>query len=424
MANKKTNPNRHEFTLKVEGENWSKLVDKAFEEVRKNAKVDGFRKGKVPRDIFDKKIGNQEYLTEAANSAVSEEFVKIMTENNYMLVAEPQIHVTDLTEERIEFTMTLIEQPEVKIKKYKGLKIEKESTEVTDEEVEHEITHLLERFSELVIKEEGNVELGDVAVIDYLGSVDKVEFDGGKAYNYPLEIGSNTFIPGFEEQLIGMKLNEEKDITVTFPEDYHAEDLKGKEAVFKVKVNEIKTRQNREFDEEFFEDLALEGVNSEETLKEEIRKSIKHEKEHHAEDKYINDIIEAVSKQAEVDIPEEMVFDTVEAMYEDMAKSLQMQGISMDIYLKYLNKTEEDVKNELEKEAFSRVLARLTLEEIKKLEDITVTNEEVEDKIKEISEKYNMEREAVIKEMGGSIEMIRYNLEMNKVIDFLKEENK
>lgn len=423
MANKKENPNRHEFTLKREGESWTNLVNKAFEIVRKEAKVDGFRKGKVTKEIFDKKLGNQKYLVEAANSAVNEEFTKIMKENDYKLVAEPQIHVTTLTEECIEFTMTLVEEPTVKVKKYKGLKVTKDPVEVTEEEVEDEISHLLERFSELVVKEDGEVEVGNTAVIDYEGSVDGVAFDGGKSENYPLEIGSGTFIPGFEEQLIGMKKGEEKDITVTFPEEYHAEDLKGKKAIFKVKVNEIKAKQNRKLDEDFFEDLALEGVNSEETLKEEIKKSIKAQKEYHTEEKYVNDLIEAVCKETEVDIPEEMVFDTVERMYEDLEYRLSMQGISMEMYLKFSNKTEEEIKNEMEKEAFSRVLARLTLEEIKKLENIEVSEEEVDNKLKELAKNHNMKEEEIIKQIG-SREMLKYDLEMNKVLDLLKEESK
>jgi len=423
MANKKENPNRHEFTLKREGEDWTKLVNEAFEKIRKEAKVDGFRKGKVTKEIFDKKFGKQEYLVEAANKAVSDEFIRIMKENDYKLVADPQIHVTTLTEEALEFTMALIEQPKVNVKKYKGLKVTKEEVKVTEEEVEHEISHLLERFSELVVKEEGKVENGDIAVIDYEGSVDGVPFDGGKSENYPLEIGSGAFIPGFEEQLVGMKKDEERDITVTFPEEYHADELAGKEAVFKVKVNEIKTKQARELDEDFFEDLGMEGVNSEETLKEEIKKSIEAHKNHHAEEKYINDLIEAVCKETEVDIPEEMVFDTVERMYEDLAYRLSLQGISMEMYLQFSNKTEEDIKNEMENEAFSRVLARLTLEEIKRVENIEVSEEEVDSRLKELADKNHMTEEEVIKQIG-SREMLKYDLEMNKVLDLIKEESK
>lgn len=422
MANKKENKNRHEFTITVEKERWTTLVNNAFNEVKKDKTVDGFRKGKVPKEIFDKKFGKESYLIEAANKAVSEEFTRIMKENNYKLVAEPQIHITTLEEEKLEFTMTLIEQPEVKIKKYTGLNVKKEKVKVTKEEIEHELSHLLERFSELVVKE-GNVEKGDVAIIDFEGFLDGKAFDGGKGENYSLEIGSGSFIPGFEEQLIGMKKDEEREIKVTFPEDYHEESLKGKETTFKVKVNEIKVKLTRELDKEFFEDLGLEGVDSEETLKEEIKKSIEAQKETDAENKYVNDLIEAVSKEAEVDIPEEMVFDTTEMMFEDFKQRLAMQGISLEVYEQFSGQKEADIKNEMEKEAFSRVLARLTLEEIKKLEKITVTDKDVDAKIKEMTEKYQMTEEELLKQVGSK-EMLQYDLEMNKVIDFLKEANK
>lgn len=422
MANKKENKNRHEFTITVEKERWTTLVNNAFNEVKKDKTVDGFRKGKVPKEIFDKKFGKESYLIEAANKAVSEEFTRIMKENNYKLVAEPQIHITTLEEEKLEFTMTLIEQPEVKIKKYTGLNVKKEKVKVTKDEIEHELSHLLERFSELVVKE-GNVEKGDVAIIDFEGFLDGKAFDGGKGENYSLEIGSGSFIPGFEEQLIGMKKDEEREIKVTFPEDYHEESLKGKETTFKVKVNEIKVKLTRELDKEFFEDLGLEGVDSEETLKEEIKKSIEAQKETDAENKYVNDLIEAVSKEAEVDIPEEMVFDTTEMMFEDFKQRLAMQGISLEVYEQFSGQKEADIKNEMEKEAFSRVLARLTLEEIKKLEKITVTDKDVDAKIKEMTEKYQMTEEELLKQVGSK-EMLQYDLEMNKVIDFLKEANK
>ena len=432
MAKKETNieetkkekaNNIHEVVVKIEGEDWTKALDKAFAKKQKTAKVDGFRAGKVPRDIYEKKFGKESLFIDAAEFSLQDAYMKAMEDSKLIPVVQPEVDLRSLSENGVEYVFTITTKPEVKVKKYKGLKVTKEEVKVTDEEVEHEISHLLERFSELVVKEDGEVEVGNVAVIDYEGSVDGVAFDGGKSENYPLEIGSGMFIPGFEEQLVGMKKCEERDITVTFPEEYHAEELKGKEAVFKVKVNEIKVRQNRELDEEFFEDLGMEGVNSEDTLKEEIKKSIEAHKEHHAEEKYINDLIEAVCKETEVDIPEEMVLDTVERMYEDMSYRLSMQGISMEMYLQISNKTEEDIKNEMEPEAFSRVLARLTLEEIKKLENIEVTEEEVDNKLKELAKNHGMKEEEIIKQIG-SREMLKYDLEMNKVLDLLKEESK
>lgn len=422
MANKKLNKNRHEFTLTIDGERWAKLVNEAFQKVVKDAKVDGFRKGHVPKNIFDKKYGKESYLVEAANKVVSEEFTRIMKEEKYELVAEPQIHINTLEEEKIEFTMALIEQPEVNVKKYKGLNIKKEEVTVTDEEIDHELSHLLERFSELVAKD-GKIENGDTVVFDFEGSVDGVPFDGGKAENYSLEIGSGMFIPGFEEQMVGMGKEEEKDLRVTFPEDYHEESLKGKEAVFKVKTHEIKTKKTRELDEEFFEDLALPEVKDEKTLRDEIKKSIEAQKETDAENKYVDSLIEEVCKNTEVDIPEEMVYDTVEMMIKDFEQKLAMQGISLEIYKQYTKKTDEDIKNDMEPQAYQRVLARLTLEKIKELENIEVTDEEVDSKVKELAEKYNMKEEEIVKHFGGKL-AIKYDTEMNKVIAFLKDANK
>jgi len=423
MANNKVNKNRHEIEIKVDKERWQKELDNAFNIVSKNAKIDGFRKGKVPREVFDKKIGKQEYIMEAANKIVSEEFTKVLKENNYKLVAEPQIKLTKMDDDTLEFTMVLIEEPEVNVKKYKGLGIKKDKIEVTDHEIEHEIHHLLERYSEVVVKESDVVENGDIAVIDFEGFKDGVAFDGGKGENYPLEIGSNSFIPGFEEQIIGMKREEEKDINVTFPEEYHSEELKGQPVVFKVKVNEIKVKEQRQLDKDLFDDLGMEGVDSEDTLKEEIKKSIEASKEMEAENKYVKDLLDAINKNTEVDIPEEMVFDTVEMMFNQLRQNLGYQGIDLNTYMTYTGQTEEVIRAQMEKEAFERVLSRLALEKIKELENITITDEEVDSKIKEYTDKFNIKEEDVLKEFGSK-EMLKYDLEMNKVLDFLKDANK
>lgn len=423
MANNKENKNRHEFTIKVEKEEWGKLIDEAFNEVVKNAKVDGFRKGKVPRDVFDKKYGKQEYLVEAANHAVEANFKKLMMENDYKLVAEPQIHITKMDEEVLEFTMALIEQPEVNVKKYKGLNIKREDATVTDEEIDHEIHHLLEHYSEMVVKESDVVENNDTAVIDFEGFNNGVAFDGGKSENYPLEIGSGSFIPGFEEQIIGMKRGEEKDINVTFPEEYHASDLAGKPVVFKVKVNDIKVKKERELDSEFFEDLGMPNVNDEKSLREEIKNHLEEHKKAEVENRYIDAIIDAVSKNTEVDIPEEMVYDVTENMMKDLKQRLAMQGIDYNMYLTYSGQTDEQIKAEMEKQAFSRTLARLAIEKIKELENITVTDEEVDNKVKEMANEYKVSEEEVLKQIGNKY-LLKYDLEMNKTIDFLREANK
>ena len=283
--------------------------------------------------------------------------------------------------------------------------------------------HLLEKYTEVVTKEDGEVENGDIAVIDFEGFKDGVAFDGGKGENYSLEIGSGTFIPGFEEQLVGMKTGEEKDIQVTFPEDYMAEDLKGKEVTFKVKVNEIKQKQKRELDKDFFDDLGMEGVDTKEKLEKEIKEKISAQKEVEAENNHIDRLLEEIGKNVDVDIPEEMVEEEIDHMMEQFKERLEMQGISLDMYLKFTQSDEKALRDQMEKDAYQRVLYRLMLEEIVKLEHIEVTDEEVEKELDEMAKKYNMEKDELVK-MFHDKAMIKYELEMRKTIEMLKEENK
>ena len=420
--NEKTKKNIHEVVIKIDGEAWKNALDKAFKEKSKDAKVDGFRKGKVPRDIYEKHFGKESLWLEAADTVLQDAYTKAMEESKLIPVVQPDVSLKNLSDELVEFTFKIITKPEVNVKKYKGLKVAKEEVKVTKEEIEHELSHVLEKYTELVTKE-GNVENGDIAVIDFEGFKDGVAFDGGKGENYSLEIGSHTFIPGFEEQVIGMSAGEEKDINVTFPEDYGVKDLKGAFVVFKVKVNEVKTKEARELDEDFFEDLGLEGVDSKEKLEAEIEKSIKAQKEMDVENKYIDAILEEVSKNVEVDIPEEMVNEEIDRLKSRFEEQMKMQGISLDLYYQFTKSTEEDLKNQLEKEAYSNVLYRLMLEEIMTLEKIEVTEEEAEKEADELAKKYQVAKDEFLSQFGG-IDMIKYDLEMRKTIDLLKELNK
>lgn len=420
--NEKTKKNIHEVVIKIDGEAWKNALDKAFKEKSKDAKVDGFRKGKVPRDIYEKHFGKESLWLEAADTVLQDAYTKAMEESKLIPVVQPDVSLKNLSDELVEFTFKIITKPEVNVKKYKGLKVAKEEVKVTKEEIEHELSHVLEKYTELVTKE-GKVENGDIAVIDFEGFKDGVAFDGGKGENYSLEIGSHTFIPGFEEQVIGMSAGEEKDINVTFPEDYGVKDLKGAPVVFKVKVNEVKTKEARELDEDFFEDLGLEGVDSKEKLEAEIEKSIKAQKEMDVENKYIDAILEEVSKNVEVDIPEEMVNEEIDRLKSRFEEQMKMQGISLDLYYQFTKSTEEDLKNQLEKEAYSNVLYRLMLEEIMTLEKIEVTEEEAEKEADELAKKYQVAKDEFLSQFGG-IDMIKYDLEMRKTIDLLKELNK
>ena len=424
MAKKKeeTKKNIHEVVIKIDGEAWKNALDKAFKVKSKDAKVDGFRKGKVPRDIYEKHFGKESLWLEAADTVLQDAYTKAMEESKLVPVVQPDVSLKNLSDELVEFTFKIITKPEVNVKKYKGLKVAKEEVKVTKEEIEHELSHVLEKYTELVTKE-GKVENGDIAVIDFEGFKDGVAFDGGKGENYSLEIGSHTFIPGFEEQVIGMSAGEEKDINVTFPEDYGVKDLKGAPVVFKVKVNEVKIKETRELDEDFFEDLGLEGVDSKEKLEAEIEKSIKAQKEMDVENKYIDAILEEVSKNVEVDIPEEMVNEEIDRLKNRFEEQMRMQGISLDLYYQFTKSTEEDLRNQLEKEAYSNVLYRLMLEEIMTLEKIEVTEEEAEKEAEELAKKYQVAKDEFLSQFGG-IDMIKYDLEMRKTIDLLKELNK
>ena len=269
--------NKHVITKEIKGKEWTEALDKSFEKNVKDAKVDGFRKGKCPRNIFEKKYGVESLYNDALNIILPSLYTEVLKESKLEPVVEPSIDIKSINKDGAEIEFVIITKPEVNVKKYTGLKVKEEEVKVTKEEINAEIDNMLERYSEIAVKE-GKVENGNIAIIDFEGFNDGVAFGGGKGENYPLEIGSHTFIPGFEEQLIGMGKNEEKEINVTFPKDYPSEDLKGKDVVFKVKVNEIKEKVRRELDKEFFEDLGMDGVDSLETLEKHVEEHLKEHK--------------------------------------------------------------------------------------------------------------------------------------------------
>ena len=419
---KKENKNLHEVSIKIEGKEWETAVDKAFKVKQKTAKVDGFRKGKVPRNVYENKFGKESLFFEAANSLVPVAYDKMMAESKLEPVARPSVEIKDISDKGVEFNFKVITKPEVTVKKYKGLNIKPDKVEVTEEEVNHELGHLLERYTELVVKD-GAVENGDVAIIDFEGFKDGVAFEGGKGENYSLEIGSGSFIPGFEEGVIGMKVGDEKDLDLTFPEDYGVEDLAGAKVVFKVKVNEIKQKQTRELDKDFFDDLGMEGIDTEEKLKDEIKASIQAQKEMDAENAYIDKILEEVSKNVEVEIPEEMVEDEIDHLMEHFEQQIKMQGLSLELYYQFTGSDEKALRSQMEKEAYKNVLYRFMLEEVGILEKVEVTLEEAEKEAENLAQKYQMKKEDFLEKMGG-LDLIQYDLKMHKTIDLLKELNK
>ena len=416
------NKNLKEIVIKVEGEKWEKALDKAFKKANAKAKIDGFRPGKAPKNVFLKHYGVESLFMDASNYCVEDAYNQMIEENkDLQIAAQPLLDIRAIDEKYIEYVFTITLKPEVKLGKYTNLDVKKETVKVTKKEIEEAIEHMREHYKENVIKE-GKVENGDIAVIDFEGFKDGVAFEGGKGENYSLEIGSNTFIPGFEEQLVGMTAGEEKDINVTFPEDYHAEDLKGAPVVFKVKVNEIKEVKVPELDKEFFEDLGMEGIDTKEALEKQVKENITASKEMKSEEKYIDDLLAEIAKTTEIDIPETMINDETDRMVDQFAEHIAMQGLSIEQFYQYTNSNKEALKEQYKEEALKRIKYRLIIEEIIKLEKIEVTDEEIEEEIEEIAKKYNMTKEEVKKQYADNLDYIRYDLEVRKAFKVVKGE--
>lgn len=414
---------KKEFTIEINGKEWEEALDKAFQKAVKNVKIDGFRKGKAPKDIFLKKYGKESLYLEAADIVLPDAYSKMLEDHkDEELVAQPDITLKTIDDKKVVFNFVLTTRPEVKLGKYKGLKVKKEKVEATEDEINATIEQMRSRYAEVMPKENGKVEDGDTAIIDFEGFKGGKAFDGGKGENYSLKIGSHTFIPGFEEQLIGMKNGEEKEIEVTFPEDYHSEELKGQKATFKVKINDVKTTVIPEIGEEFFEDLGMEGVNSLETLKEEIKTHILARKEMDSENKFIDDLLDKVCEGLKVEIPEVMTEEEVTRILKQYEENLKMQGLTLQQFYQFTNSDEAALREQMKEEANKRILSRFALEEIAKAEHIEVTDEEAEKEAKELAKKYQMKEEDFKKEFGG-IEMVKYDMKMRKAIDALKANN-
>ena len=413
--------NIKEIEIKVEGKEWEEALDKAFKEANKKAKIDGFRPGHAPKEVFIKKYGEQALYMDAAEAVVDGAYEKMLKENEKNLedlVARPDVQVKDINGKGVTFNFILTMRPEVKLGDYKKINVKREKAKVTAEEIEDTIENIRHRYAEDVLKD-GEIKDGDVAVIDFDGFVDGVAFEGGKGENYSLKIGSGTFIPGFEEQLIGLKSGDEKDVEVTFPEDYHAEELKGKKATFKVKVHEVKEVKVPELDKDFFEDLGMEGVDTKEKLEAKISESILTNKESELENKYIDELLESAAKDTEVDIPEVMIDDELERMIREYDSHLRSQGITLEQFYKFTNSDEEALKSQMRPEAARRVKHRLMLEEIAKQEKIEISDEEANKEAERLAENYQIKKEEFLQMFGG-LDLVKYDLKMRKAIDVLK----
>ena len=413
---------KKEISYKVEGEKWEKALDKAFKKLNSKAKIAGFRPGKAPKDIYIKHYGVLSLYEEAAESIVQDAYQDMLKKEKLIPITGGSVDIKNVDDKGIEYIFTVITKPEVEIKKYKDLKVKKDKVKVTKEEIDKEIENLLERYTELSVKE-GPLAKGDTAIIDYEGFKNGVAFDGGKAENYSLEIGSNTFIPGFEDSLIGMMPGDEKDINLTFPKDYPSEDLKGQDVVFKVKLHEIKEKVKRELDEEFFEDLAIEDVKNKEDLEKNIQKHLEDNKKMEVENKFMDEMLSKIAENTECDLPEELVDDEVHYMIHEFEHTLNSQGLSLELYHQITKTTHEDLHKQYEEQARKNVLYRLIIEELFKLEKVEVTDEEVNEEVKRLAKEYKVKEEEILREYDSK-ENLRANLQLKKLVDKLEEYNK
>lgn len=412
--------------IEVEEGKVAEALDKAFKKVVKKVNVPGFRKGRVPRQIFEKKFGVEVLYQDALDIILPEAYMEAVNETGIEPVGRPEVDVEQFAKgQTLKFKVTVTVKPEVKLGEYKGLEVPAEETEVTEEEINAELERLQQRHAELEVAEEGAAaENGNITVIDFEGFVDGEAFEGGKAEKYTLELGSGSFIPGFEEQVVGMKKDEEKDIEVTFPEDYHAEELKGKKAVFKVKLHDIKRKNLPELDDEFAKDIS--EFDTLEEYKEDLKQKLSETKKQEQQAKREAAVVEKAAANAEVDIPVEMVEAEQDQMVKEFERRLGMQGMNLDLYFQFSGQNLDTLKEQMKEDAEKRVRNNLVLEAIAKEENITASDEDVNAEIEKLAESYQRTAEEIrsIFEANGSLSSMNQDLAIRKTVDFLLENSK
>jgi len=395
-------------------------LDHAFHAIKDDVEIKGFRKGKVTRQVFEQHYGVESLFEEAINHVMQETYIDAVTSNDIEVVAQPKIDLDITKVERgkgFTYVAEVAVKPVVTLGDYKGLAFKEMKSLVTEHDVAQEVAKLLEQNAELVLKEEGTLENGDTAIFDFSGSVDGELFDGGTAENYELKIGSGQFIPGFEDQMVGMAIGEEKDVNVTFPEDYHAENLKGKDAVFKVKLHEMKVKQLPELTDEFVKELEKDGIETIEDLKADTKKRLEENAEQEFKNKKIDFAIEEATKNASFDLPVEMVIEEKNRLMDNVAQQAKQYNLDLDTYLSFSGITKEAFEENLMKDAEKSLSYNLVIEAVSKAEELKATEEEIEAKFEEIAAQYNMGVEQVKAAVNSAA--IEYEVVYRKTIDFL-----
>ena len=421
INNKKLENAIVELTVAFDSEEWKATQEKALDKLAKNVKIDGFRPGKAPAAMVRARVSKASVLEEATDMILQTKFVEILTEANVEPVAQPALSVQKVDADELEVQILVPVKPQVELGEYKGLEVKKGRVTVTKKEIEEQLANYQTQFAELTVKEGGKVAKGDTAVIDFEGFVDGVAFEGGKGENYPLEIGSGSFIPGFEDQVIGMTVDKEQDIVVTFPEDYGAADLAGKEAIFKVTVHEIKEKHLPEIDDELAKDVNIDGVETLDQLKDHIKANIKTRKESENENKFMDDLYKAIVASSKVEDSDALLEQEQGLMLQEIEQNLQRQGLNFEVYQQFTGKSKDDIKEEIKPQAEERVKLNAILAAIIEEEKLAVSDEELETELKTIAEYYQKELDEVKKIFEGNMSRIENDLLTRKAVDLVKD---
>ncbi|QKG84061.1 trigger factor [Kroppenstedtia pulmonis] len=421
----KTEKNRGVLSVEVDAQELEKALDQAFRKVVKKVNVPGFRKGKVPRPIFEKRFGVESLYQDALDILLPKAYPEAVEQTEIEPVDQPEIDIDQLEKGKpFIFKATVTVKPEVKLGQYKDLEVPEKDFSVTDEEMESELKRMQERQGELIAVEDGQVEKGDRVILDFEGFVNGEAFEGGKAERYNLEVGSGQFIPGFEDQLVGMKVEEEKDVNVTFPEEYQAEELAGKDATFKVKLHEIKRMQLPQLDDEFAQDVS--EFDTLDELKDDIRNRLKEQKKNEEESYKRNTLVETAAENAEIDVPDAMVEHEIDHMVQHFQQQLQMQGINLEQYSQFTGQEVSEIREQFREEAGKKVRANLVLDTIAQEENIQVSDDEVEEELKKLAEQMGRETDEVrrLLQNQGGMDQVKQELKTRKTIDLLVSNSK
>ena len=410
-----------EVLVTVDEKTWKAAQEKAFNKLAANVTIDGFRKGKAPANLVRSKVDPMKVMDEAINSLLPDLYGEILREEKVQPVARPQVDITKLSDTELEVKFVIVTAPEVKLGQYKGLEIGKEEVKVTAKEVDAAIEQLLKNSASLVVKEDA-AKLGDTVVMDFVGTIDGVAFDGGSAQNHELELGSGQFIPGFEDQLVGHKAGEHVDVKVTFPENYTPE-LKGKETLFACDIHEVKEKKLPALDEAFIKELGIPGVENEEQLKANKKAELLSNKENQARRDYIGKVLDAIAKNSKIDLPNEIIEDQVASRKQDMENRMKQSGLNLETYLQVLGQTEEQFSEQLRKDAERDIVNFFITDEIAKVENIVIDDAALELEYAKIADQYKMKLEDVKKALAAQEDQFRNNVKMQQIDNLLFNEN-